>query len=33
MEKGAIPVQFKGKSLSEINFDLNLEYADENDGK
>ncbi len=34
MEKGTIPVEYKGKSLAEINFDLNLEYAEENnDGK
>ncbi|CAG9763730.1 unnamed protein product [Ceutorhynchus assimilis] len=30
MEKGTIPVDYKGKSLAEINFDLNLEYAEEN---
>ncbi|CAH0563168.1 unnamed protein product [Brassicogethes aeneus] len=30
MEKGAIPMEYKGKSLAEINFDINLEYAEEN---
>lgn len=33
MEKGTIPVQFKGRSLAEINLDADLEYAEENDGK
>jgi hypothetical protein len=34
MEKGTIPAEYKGKSLSEINCDINLEYAEENnDGK
>jgi hypothetical protein len=34
MEKGTIPAEYKGKSLGEINFDINLEYAEENnDGK
>ncbi|KAI4468081.1 hypothetical protein MML48_2g00016979 [Holotrichia oblita] len=31
MEKGSIPAEYKGKSLAEINFDNNLEYAEEND--
>lgn len=31
MEKGGIPAEYKGKSLAEINFDDNLEYAEEND--
>jgi hypothetical protein len=34
MEKGEIPQEYKGKSLSDINFDENLEYAmEENDSK
>lgn len=30
MEKGEIPLEHKGKSLAEINFDENLEYVIEN---
>ncbi|KAK9686614.1 hypothetical protein QE152_g37059 [Popillia japonica] len=30
MEKGCIPAEYKGKSLAEIHFDNNLEYAEEN---
>lgn len=33
MEKGQIPVEYKGKSLAEINFDAHSEYPEENDGK
>lgn len=31
MEKGSIPLEYKGKSLAEINFDVNLEYPEEDD--
>ncbi|CAH0556875.1 unnamed protein product [Brassicogethes aeneus] len=31
MEKGSMPAEYKGKSLSQINFDANLEYVEEND--
>lgn len=31
MEKGCVPAEYKGKSLSQINFDHDLEYAEEND--
>lgn len=31
MEKGSVPAEYKGKSLTEINFDLNLEFAVEMD--
>ncbi|KAJ8956204.1 hypothetical protein NQ314_006764, partial [Rhamnusium bicolor] len=31
MEKGSTPGEYKGKSLAEINFDPNFEYAEEND--
>lgn len=27
MEKGSLPVEYKGKSLSDINFDFNTESA------
>lgn len=30
MEKGSLPVEYKGKSLAEINLDENLEYPEEN---
>lgn len=30
MEKGCTPGKYKRKSLEEINFDVNLEYAEEN---
>lgn len=34
MEKGSLPAEFKGKSLSEIEFDENTEYPEEhNEGK
>ncbi|KAG5863516.1 hypothetical protein JTB14_001348 [Gonioctena quinquepunctata] len=29
MEKGSIHIEYKGKSLAEINFESNLEYAEE----
>ncbi|XP_043472716.1 uncharacterized protein LOC122505273 [Leptopilina heterotoma] len=29
MERGSLPVEYQGKSLSQINFDANLEYAEE----
>lgn len=29
MEKGSVPVEYKGKSLAEIDLDSNLEYAEE----
>ncbi|XP_043480488.1 uncharacterized protein LOC122510122 isoform X2 [Leptopilina heterotoma] len=29
MEKGSLPLEFRGKSLTEINFDENSEYAEE----
>lgn len=32
MEKGSTPGEYKGKSLEEITFDANLEYAEENNG-
>lgn len=32
MEKGTLPVEYKGKYLEEINFDENLEFVEENDG-
>lgn len=32
MENGSVPVQYKGKSLAEINLDPNLEYAEEDNG-
>lgn len=31
MEKGTMPIEYKGKSLEEIDLDPNLEYA-EDDG-
>ncbi|KAK9718019.1 hypothetical protein QE152_g23423 [Popillia japonica] len=31
MEQGSIPLEYKGKSLSEINIDPNVEYAIENE--
>ena len=31
MEKGSLPVEYKGKSLSEINLDENFEYPEEED--
>lgn len=30
MEKGCVPAEYKGKSLSQIDFNPNLEYANEN---
>lgn len=33
MEKGSVPSEFKGKCLSEINLNPNLEYAEEDDNK
>jgi hypothetical protein len=35
MEKGGAPAEYKGKTLSKIQFDSNLEFAVENndDGK
>ncbi|KAB0804418.1 hypothetical protein PPYR_01388 [Photinus pyralis] len=30
MEKGSLPTEFKGKTLSQIEFDENTEYAEEN---
>lgn len=32
MEKDCIPVEYKGKSLSDIQFDLDTELPIENDG-
>lgn len=29
MERGSLPVEYQGKALSEINFDANLEFAEE----
>ncbi|CAH1374502.1 unnamed protein product [Tenebrio molitor] len=31
MEKGTLPVQYKGKALADINFDFNSEFAQEED--
>lgn len=31
MEKGSIPLEYKGKSLAEINLDVALEYPEEDD--
>lgn len=31
MEKGTVPVEYQGKSLSDINIDLNVEYVEEHD--
>ncbi|CAH1114806.1 unnamed protein product [Psylliodes chrysocephalus] len=31
MEKGTIPVEYQGKSLTEINLDINVECAEENE--
>jgi hypothetical protein len=33
MEKGTLPVQYKGKALADINFDFNSEFAQEEDRK
>lgn len=31
MEKETIPVEYQGKSLTEINLDINVECAEENE--
>lgn len=31
MEKGTIPVEYKGKSLSDINIDVSQEYVEEHE--
>lgn len=31
MERGSIPLEYKGKSLAEINFDVTSEYPEEDD--
>lgn len=31
IEKGSLPLEYKGKSLLEIHFDTDIEYADECD--
>lgn len=31
MEKGTIPIEYKGKSLSDISIDLSEEYVEEHE--
>ncbi|KAK5648222.1 hypothetical protein RI129_003114 [Pyrocoelia pectoralis] len=33
MEKGSVPIEYKGKSLAEINLDPNLEYVEEDNNE